>query len=177
MAYVALRDVQRMASHYARDLSADLESWKADHDAAMRCRDLEERLAVLNGLLRLFLSLKSRYDSEPIPEELDFDEKGEARVRHILQAFSQISGACKVLEPAIKDFENQGYEVDGSQAFCGLHYEIQQFLREAKRIAKIEGSMGFRGVEMSPEAARDFRARLDAHSRSTTAIPPFASPP
>ena len=91
--------------------------------------------------------------------------------------FPKFRALVEVLEPAIKDFENQGYEVEGSQDFCSLHDEIQQFLREAKRIAKIEGSMGFRGVEMSPEAAKDLRAHLDAHSKSATATPPSASSP
>jgi hypothetical protein len=175
MAYQALKDVQRMASHYAQDLTADLESWKADHDAAMRCRDLEERLAVLNGLLRLFLDLKARCDSAPIPEELDFDEKGASRERHILQAFSYISSACKVLEQAIKGFENQDYEVEGSRDFSELQAEIQRFLQDAKRIAKIEGQMGFRGVQMAPDAAHSFRALLEAHSTSAPTAPPSSS--
>jgi hypothetical protein len=177
MAYVALRDVQRMASHYAQDLTADLESWKVDHDVAMRCRDLEEGLAVFNGLLGLFLDLKSRCDSEPIPSELDFDGKGETRERHIVQAFSLISDACRVLEPAIRDFESQGYDVVGSRDLLCHRDKIQQFLQEAKRIAKIEGTMGFRGVKMAPNDAETFRALLDAHSNSPNAAPPVTFSP
>ena len=52
MAYKALRSAQRMAFNYAEDLYDDLESWKKDHGNAMRCRDLEERLALLNGAPR-----------------------------------------------------------------------------------------------------------------------------
>jgi hypothetical protein len=172
MAYRALRDVQRMASHYAQDLTADLESWQVDHDAAMRCRDLEDRLAVFNGLVQLFLVLKSRYDSEPIPNEIDFDGRGEAIVRQILQAFSHLSAACIGLQPAIKALEAQNYDVEGSREFCNLHDQIQQFLREAKRVAKVEGPMGFHGVQMTPDAAQSFRALLDAQSSSPTGTAP-----
>jgi hypothetical protein len=168
MAHVALRDVQRMASHYARDLTEDIESWKADHVSAMNCRDLEGRLAVFNGLLQLLFNLKSRHDSQPIPEELDFDGQGETNERQMLQVFSQLLSACEALARAVNDFESQGYQVEGSREFGDYLDKIQRFLGEAKRIAKIEGSMGFRGVQMARDAAEAFRARLDAHSNPGT---------
>lgn len=169
MACRALRDAQRMASNYAEDLYVDLESWKKDHSEAMRCLDLEERLALLNGLLELVLRVRARYDSIVLAEALDYDSVIEQADRRIEEEFERISTSCREIDSRIKGFETQGFGVDGSTEFRVLRGRMDVIVAEAGRIASIEGRVGFRGVEMAPEAASHFREMLDAHVRSQIA--------
>ena len=71
-----------------------------------------------------------------------------------------------MIDAWIQGFEAQGFSVDGSGEFRVLRGRIDEIVREADRIANIEGRVGFRGVEMAPEAANKFRAMLDAHIRA-----------
>jgi len=166
MAYKALRSAQRMAFNYAEDLYDDLESWKKDHGNAMRCRDLEERLALLNGLLGLVLNFRARYDSIVSSGELAFTSEFEEADSRIEGQYERLSTTCRVIDAWIQGFETQGFSVDGSGEFRVLRGRIDEIVREAERIANIEGRVGFRGVEMAPEAANKFRAMLDAHIRA-----------
>jgi hypothetical protein len=172
MAHTALRDVQRMASRYAADLTDDLESWKSDHEMAMRCRDLEERLTVFNGLLQLFLTLKSRYESIAITGELDFNAKDDEVGHRIKQTCSRVSRACSEIDSGIRAFEDLDYAVESSGEFRSLRDQIEKVLQEMDRLAKIEGPMGFRGVEMAPDAVKAFRSLIDEHSNSATMSSP-----
>lgn len=171
MAYKALRDAQRIAAYYGEEFTSNFESWKSDHYVAMRCRDFEERLAVFNGLVRLPLKFKESYDSITVDEPFDFEAEMEDIDRRVEEAFSQLSGLSKRIAHRIKQFESQGYEVENSAEFRRLGDQIDGILREARRVEKIEGPMGFRGVEVTPSASAAFRSLLD----ESAASPPSAS--
>src|SRR5208282_3313501 len=139
----------------------DLESWRIDHDSAMRCRDLEERLALFNGLVQLCLNQKQRHDSFSSPGSFDFDAHVEDIDQRTQDTFARIAVSCRMIALRIKEFESQGYEVENAGDFRALHERTDGILREAKRIAKIEGRMGFRGVKVSPEASKALRSLVD----------------
>jgi len=166
MAYKALRDAQRMASRYAEDLYDDLESWKKDHGEAMRCRDWEERLALLNDLLGLVLKVRERYDAAVLTKDVEFDADVEEADRRLDGSFEELSVRCQEVASRIARFEIQGFYVDGSVEFRSLRRNIDEIVSEVKRVAKVEGRMGFRGVEMSPTAVDSFSAMLNAHIRA-----------
>jgi hypothetical protein len=154
MAHAAIRDAQKMASRYGEDLADESESWKTKHDAAMKCRDLEESLAVLNGLLRLCFDLKSRYDAFEAGEQLDCDPFLDETVD---QGFVRLLASCVRVDQRISACERQDFQVDGASEFRRHLDEVGNSVKESERIAVIEGRMGFRGVSMSPEAAGNFR--------------------
>ncbi|GAC1473739.1 MAG: hypothetical protein NVSMB9_22910 [Isosphaeraceae bacterium] len=170
MSYSALRDVQRMASDYAEDLADQMELKSAEQTASMRCRDFEERLAATNGLLRLFLDLKHRYDSLDMRHELSVDLDAELRVE---QAIAVLSRSCERIAARLVELEGQDFGVDGSAEFRLNRQKIEDLLGEAARLAKVEGRMGFRGVTMSDESADRFRTLMDSRSHS----PAYEIPP
>jgi hypothetical protein len=172
MAYKALRDAQRMAAYYGEEFTSNLESWKSDHYVAMRCRDFEERLAVFNGLLLLPLKFKESYDSITVEDPFDFEAETEDIDRRIEEAFLRLSGLSRRIEHGIKQLESQGYEVENSIEFRKLCHQIDEILREARRIEKIEGPMGFRGVEVSPSASATFRALLGGSAAPPSTLQP-----
>jgi len=173
MAHTAIRDAQRMVSRYAEDIADDMESWKVDHHAAMRCRDFEGRLIFLNGLIELFFDLRGKYEASSTPGVLRYDPSLEDQME---QALERLSSACRGLESRIRDFEKQGFAVDGADDFRSLRTNVETFLAEARRIRGIEGRMGLRGVTMNPEDSAAFRAMLDEHVEKSSMPAPPVSP-
>jgi hypothetical protein len=166
MAYKALRDAQRVAAYYGEEFASNFEAWKLDHYVAMRCRDFEERLAVFNGLLQLPLKFKERFDSITVDEPFDFEAETEDIDRRVEESFSQLAMLCRRIALRIKQFEAQGYQVDNSTEFRRLRDQVDGIVREARRVEKIEGPMGFRGVEVPPSASEAFRSLLDKSAAS-----------
>jgi hypothetical protein len=165
MAYHAIRDTQRMASRYAEDLEDELESWKPDHDAAMKCRDVEGHLTVFNGLVRIFLEVLDAYGkidaSEVLLDDFELDHRVERAIEGML-------AACERVETAIQFFERESFTVDRAEDFRALRDRVRAHRDEARRIAKIEGRMGFRGVTMAPEDVAAFHIVLDRHTGTST---------
>ena len=168
MANSALRDAQRMASNYAEDFADQIERWQPDHISALECLDLQDRLFVVNGLLRLCFALKERFESLPQAEPLDYDPEPE---RLTEQMFGQLSGICRKIVAWIGEFEKQGYRVEEAEEFRSHRNGVEEYLAEAKRIARVEGRMGFRGVNMAPEALETFRSFLNSKTASPSSLP------
>jgi len=164
-----------MAFLYTEELAEDLEGWKFDHDAAMKCRNLEERLTVVNALLGVIAQLEARRHAEILSGSYQSDPYFEGRIR---QAFRRLSRTCSKIDASITRFEHQGYEVEGSVLFRLHREEIQKIFREMTRRVKLAKRVGLSGVTLNEQATDQFNLMLNdpSHPAPSSKQGPLAVP-
>jgi hypothetical protein len=132
---------KRMLSAYAEED----ERWKPGHIDAMACRDLEDTLRCGNGLYRLISEIAEcrRLDAQ---EPEDF--------REIQDYFKWWLKPCDRIMAKIAEFESVFQDgVEGADEFRRNCEQAKERLRNEARAAAVEARVGFRDVELTPQAA------------------------
>ena len=141
--------VVRSAIHaYRRESRKD--AWKADHNAAMKCFDLEEMLWVANGVYDAITHFDETHRGRVLSGEIEFDPDHSGLIR---QAYAWWLGPCDVFQAAINKYRGRFGNVTNSEEFLSR-------CREAKGILT-DDSEFFAGdpiIALCDEAVDDFRA-------------------
>lgn len=111
-----------MASHYATDLSDDLESWKRDHEQVQECWKLEDKLVLFDALIEAFIRIVSPRFSEVSPGPIRVDAETVSALRTVVNS-------CSKIADIIVWFEQNEYSVEGASAFRGLQATVKMWLR------------------------------------------------
>jgi hypothetical protein len=136
---------KRMLSAYAEED----EQWKPDHNDAMACRDLEDTLRCGNGL----------YDSIcKIAEHRWLEAQDPDDFREIEEYFTWWLKPCDRIMAKIAELEREFKDgVEGANQFRrNCEQAKEEFLpkiRYEARVASVEARVGFRDVELTPQAA------------------------
>ena len=84
---------ERRPSPVDRQLEAYRESWQKDHDAAMRCRDWEELIAVGMATCRLLQEREEAWRERVFRGTLDFDDADDRDLRERLGLWLTVTEA------------------------------------------------------------------------------------
>jgi hypothetical protein len=147
-----------MAFQYTEELAEDLEGWKFDHDVVMKCRNLEDRLTVVNALLGVIPQLEDRRHTEILSGSYQSDPYFEGRIR---QAFRRLSRTCSKINASITRFERREYEVQGSTLFRSHREAIEKIFQEMTRRVKLAKRVGLSGVTLDEQSTDQFNRMLD----------------
>lgn len=90
------------------------DEWKKDHETAMKCRDLEDRLRVGMGLYRFFRGTDELWSRSVQAGREEFDADF---VREVHSAYQWWLRPCDAMLDAINRIEKQGYAVEGADEF------------------------------------------------------------
>lgn len=102
------------------------EVWKTDHDRAMKCTELEEKIKVglsyfglINGMDNLW---SRKVQARTIPFKAEFADA-------LHELYNWWISPCSDVFAAIAQFENEGYKVDGSTELRKAFQTVKQTLR------------------------------------------------
>lgn len=115
--------VERQLTAYREEV----ESWKADHEDAMACCELEDALSVGIALYHVISKADERWRLRLIDGRETYSKDADDR---IAQAYSWWLKPCDRVEAQIKYFQLNGYEVVGAAEFRALHAEALAAARD-----------------------------------------------
>ena len=156
---------KRMLSAYAEED----EQWNPGHYDAMACRDLEDTLRCGNGLYRaIFEIVQGRRPDAQGPEDF----------REIEEYYKWWLKPCSRIIAEIVEFESIFESgVEGASEFRRNCEQAKEFLRNEARAASVETRVGFRDVELTPQAADMLdRVLTDPHGGPRPTLEPKSVP-
>jgi hypothetical protein len=118
MADLTLEELGPMLAEYADRVK----SWKADHDAAMKCRDLESDVVMGVALLLAIDVIDMNWRTEVFGGKADHDAAEEQAIETMYREWSRLSSP--VLS-RIEQMEAEGYQVKWSDQFRRTHRDAR----------------------------------------------------
>jgi hypothetical protein len=152
-----------------RQLTAYEESWKQDHDEAMRCRDLEDVIAVGVSTFHLLRRIEQAWRDRVFRGTEAFAPEDDAGYREGYRLWLQTTES--LLAQASSLAERFG-TVSGAE-------ELQECVRQARdllagwRPPALSAAVGLREMELDAAAADELRRLLD-EANAPGAAPPRA---
>jgi hypothetical protein len=104
---------------------AKSEAWRLAHRSAMRCRDLEARLALGVFTFNQISRADEHWRKEIYAGNLPFADEDE---RAILDAYRTWAGTCDLYLKAIAELESQHYAVEHAEEFRQCTREVRGIL-------------------------------------------------
>jgi hypothetical protein len=141
--------LQRMASRFTEDLVDDLEPWKTDHDTAMMCLDLEDRMPILNGVLGGLLRMETRRHAAILSGRCRIDHDVERRLR---ESLGTVLKSCARVLAAVDFLEGKDYPVEGASKFRNYQRMIQEVVLDMDRREQVARRVGLSGVILDEQA-------------------------
>jgi hypothetical protein len=142
------------------------ESWKEDHDVALRCRDVEEVLAVGIAVFELLRRVEQTWREAVFREVEDFNAEDDAAIR---QCYHNWLLPTEAFLGRLPPFERRFGAIEGVA-------EIRDRVQEARGLLAswqppaLSGAVGLREMQLDEAGATGLRSLLDR------AGPPGAPP-
>ena len=115
----ALDSARFQVETYQQSVATD--SWKTNHDLAMRCMDIEAILKIGIDLYELIESLDEKWRRLVLIDEGQYDEKVTGKIESL---FDMWLVPCPRVDRAVRDLEQGGFTVDGATKFRLYHNRI-----------------------------------------------------
>lgn len=123
----ALQQAERRISLYEREVGQ--ESWKKDHDTAMRCLSFEATLELGVALYDFLLKIDEVFRDAELSRPDAYNPKGRKTVRGLLQ---QWLAPCDRVQKELHDLEAKGFVVTHASEFRARHAEAVWILQPAR---------------------------------------------
>ncbi len=103
------------------------DAWLADHQQAMACLDLEEKIALGSFLFELITKVDERYRLQVLQGQEEYREEFS---RSVLELYRQWSSPCRKALEEIAAMENSGFVLRGAETFRSQCREVQGILTD-----------------------------------------------
>jgi hypothetical protein len=150
-----------------RQIAAYEESWKADHEAAMRCRDVEDVLAVGIMTFQLLERREQSWRDRVFRGTEDYRAEDDAATR---EGFDRWLATTEALLNRVAVLEQQFGSVEGA-AELSRCAERARLLLAKWRAPALSAAVGLRESQLDPESAKTLQALLDRAGDAQTPPP------
>jgi hypothetical protein len=160
---------ERRDSPVYRQLAAYRESWQKEHEAAMRCRDQEEVVAVGISTYRMLREREEIWREKVFRGPLPFDAEDDADQRERYGFWLEATEA--VLRDILPVLEREFDTVEGAEQLRACAAEAKDRIRDWQS-PRLSMAVGLREMTLSPEGAADLERILeDARGRPAETPP------
>jgi hypothetical protein len=140
-----------------RQIAVYEESWQQDHDEAMRCRDLEDGLAVGVALFHLIERIDQSWRDRVFRGAEPFQAEDDAAIRLLYELWLHPSGR---ITARIEQFEAKFENVERAGEFRVCRRRALETLAAWSPPA-LSAAVGLREMTLGAEAAGELQALLD----------------
>jgi hypothetical protein len=122
-----MRTGERFLAAYA---SAEAALWKADHDAAMRCFEVEEFLAAGNLAFKLGTFIEATWQGHVAEGSLPYKEEVDREIGEFYRSWVEITERNLA---KLRQLEEEGFDVKGADEFLA-HLEEARCILESRAL-------------------------------------------
>lgn len=140
-----------------KQLEAYEESWREDHKAALRCRDVEEVLAVGTMIFQLIQRLEQSWRDRVFRGTEEYTAEEEAAIQRYYRAWLPLSE--KVLSELLL-LERPFGSVEGADELRRCTEQVREIL-SAWSAPQLSAAVGLREMQLDEQGARELRTLLD----------------